>query len=117
MTTARVRLPSYAHPSVMSSRIVPPAIMGVERSLPNTSCLPGHHRVCPSNHLRASLSSPLSVGLLKGNHPCCFPRPASNPLCLSASCCSCTARPHLAGHPSSIYLSSSQKMRLILISI
>src|SRR5438128_707825 len=55
------------------------------------------------------LSSPSSVGLLKGNHPCRFPRPASDTLCLSASCCSCTARPHLAGHPSSVYLSSSQK--------
>src|SRR5947209_5828261 len=75
-----------------------------------------HHRVCPSNHLRASLSSSSSVGLLKGNHPCRFPRPASDPLCLCASCCSCTARLHLAGHPSSIYLISSKKMRLILRS-
>ena len=35
-----LRLQSYAPPSVLSSRIVPPAIMGVGRSLPNTSCLP-----------------------------------------------------------------------------
>src|SRR5437588_4903980 len=45
----------------------------------------------------------------KGNQPCRFPRPASDTLCLSASCCSCTARLNLSGHPSSIYLSSSQK--------
>ena len=46
----------------------------------------------------------------KGNQPCSFPRRASDTLCLSASCCSCTARPNLSGHPSNIYLSSSKKI-------
>ena len=55
------------------------------------------------------LSSPSSVCLLKGNQPCRFPRRAFDTLCLSAPCCSCSGRPHLAGHPSNVYLSSSQK--------
>src|SRR5207249_4025711 len=44
-----------------------------------------------------------------GNQPCRFPRRASDTLCLCTSCCSCTGRPNLADHPSSVYLSSSQK--------